>query len=171
MDYVRQILGEAEKPDEEKKKKDKGEEKPKSEPKSEPKAKSAQEAPTEEMDSEVQELANLWNTGNREDLLRRFMDMDNETAVKVVFAIGREGAIELARMADQEALAAPVGGEEGQGEATTEPMSVEGPGAEEGYPIRDIMGTNDQGAHLQQFRKDRSASPAGEAVRQELGIR
>jgi len=124
MDYVRQILGEAEKPDDEKK--EKGKEKGKSEPKSEPKA-PAKEAPAEESDTQITELANLWNTGNKDDLLRRFMEMDNETAVKVVFAIGREGALELARMADQE----PVAGAEGE---------LAGPEAEGDYPVGAMLG-------------------------------
>jgi hypothetical protein len=147
MDYVRQILGEAEEPDDEKK--ETGKEKGKSEPKSEPKAPSKEAPAAEEADTEITELANLWNTGNKDDLLRRFMEMDNETAVKVVFAIGREGAIELARMADQEPVVGaedelagqetggdyPVGamlGREGaeaplEAQASTEPASVEPP--------------------------------------------
>ena len=51
-------------------------------------------------DSSIEELANMWKTGNHDDVARRFMQMDNETAVRTVFAIGREGSIILGRMVD-----------------------------------------------------------------------
>lgn len=52
-------------------------------------------------DAEIDELSNLWNTGNKGEVVRRFMEMDNETSVKLVFAIGEEGALDLARKVDQ----------------------------------------------------------------------
>lgn len=156
MDYVKRILGEADEEDREKKKPDhKEREKPKDkEPSGNGEPVSAPE------DSVVDELANLWRTGNKDDVTQRFMSMDNETAVKVVFAIGREGALELARMADL--MLEQTGAE---GEDSTEPAAVEGP---ESYPVRDIIGSSPE--HLRQFRQDRAASPEGEAVRQHLGM-
>lgn len=140
MDIIRGILGEAEDQDEKKKKKPEAEEKP---PKAErPEPKSARGESPE--DSAIDELANLWRTGNHDEVTRRFIGMDSQTAVKLVFAIGREDALELARMVDdmleQEAgsgeFEAPPEGEEGpSGEISTEPMSVEPAGRE-----RDIAG-------------------------------
>lgn len=89
-------------------------------------------------DTEVDELANLWTTGNKGDVVRRFMEMDNELSVKLVFAIGRDGAIELARMVDQAIEQGSAGNEESE---STEPSRVEraeAPGA--GYPTREILG-------------------------------
>jgi hypothetical protein len=52
-------------------------------------------------DSEIDELANLWTAGNKSEVVHRFFTMDNETSVKLVFAIGLEGALEMARTVDQ----------------------------------------------------------------------
>lgn len=52
-------------------------------------------------DAEIDELANLWQSGNKSEVLHRYFEMDNETSVKLVFVIGLEGALELARAADQ----------------------------------------------------------------------
>lgn len=69
-------------------------------------------------DSEIEELANLWNTGNKNEVVRRFTEMNNEDSVKLVFAIGRDGALELARMLDQ------MPPEEDEGGESTEPEEV-----------------------------------------------
>lgn len=87
-------------------------------------------------DTETEELANLWNTGNKGDVVRRFMEMDNEKSVRLVFAIGMEGALELARMVDQ---AIEQGGTDQ--ESSTEPARVErAETPEPGYPTREILG-------------------------------
>jgi len=89
---VKHILGEA-----------KGEEEPDDKPKPEATVPDAEPGPGRvgaPEDSEIDELANMWTTGNKENVVNRFIEMDNETAVKVVFAIGREAALELARMVD-----------------------------------------------------------------------
>lgn len=52
-------------------------------------------------DAETDELANLWTSGNKAEVIHRYLEMDNETSVKLVFAIGLDGALELARMVDQ----------------------------------------------------------------------
>src|SRR5208337_2339215 len=52
-------------------------------------------------DAEIDELSNLWNSGNKSEVLHRYFEMDNETSVKLVFAIGLDGALALARAADQ----------------------------------------------------------------------
>lgn len=70
-------------------------------------------------DAKVHELANLWTMGNKGEVVRRFMDMDNETSVKLVFVIGQEGALELARMVDQRVEQQPGDTE------STEPERVE----------------------------------------------
>ena len=74
-------------------------------------------APGAPEDAEVDELANLWTMGNKGEVVHRFLEMDNETSVRLVFAIGREGALELARMVDQQV--------EQQEPASTEPEHVE----------------------------------------------
>jgi hypothetical protein len=116
MNYVRQILGEAGDDDD---------------PGREEEPEIVDEKPPDEMeppeDEEIAELANLWIGGNKDDLLRRFLEMDHETAIKVAFAIGYEGALELARMADMEPAAE---------EATTEPLSIESPDE----PVSGILG-------------------------------
>ena len=99
-------------------------------------------------DSSIEELANMWKTGNHDDVARRFMQMDNETAVRTVFAIGREGSIILGRMVDdilermgdQEGITPPpeLGGEDEESEASAEPLSVEP--AEDNYPVDGITG-------------------------------
>jgi hypothetical protein len=162
MDTIKCILGEAkeeerEEPEEReapaKQPKNAGEEKPVAAPE----------------DSEVDELANLWTTGNKDDVAQRFMSMDNETAVKVVFAIGREGALELARMVDlMIEQAGPEGQSSEEGKGSTEPVAITPP-AKEPNTIRDILGNSPEyeEAHLRQFRKDREASH-GEGVRQHL---
>lgn len=97
MDYVKRILGEADdEPDDQP-------EKPPVELERGSAAKTSPEAAAEphEYEAEISELANLWTLGNRNEVADRFMEMDNETAVKLVFAIGEEGALELARMADE----------------------------------------------------------------------
>lgn len=150
MDIIRRILGEADKPDDEPKEK-----KPKAkadEPAKEPTKEPANKVPASTgtpAEAEIDELAHLWTQGNRHDVARRFMGMDNETAVKVVFAIGREGALELARMVDtmleqqgeQEGVELPPEAGEGPSEGpSTEPASIEPPPEDEGYPTRQILG-------------------------------
>lgn len=149
MDIIRRILGEAEADEKEKKPKA---EKPEPKSKPEPKAKAEADGPatlgTPE-DTQVNELAQMW-PGNREEVVSRYMAMSNQEAVKLVFAIGREGAIELARIVD-ERLEQQGGDEEdgafageegipGEDLATTEPASVETPEEAEGYPARQILG-------------------------------
>jgi hypothetical protein len=151
MDIIRRILGEADKPDDEpKEKKPKAKtdepEKPVKEPADDNGPAASTGTPAE---AEIDELAHLWTQGNRNDVARRFMGMDNETAVKVVFAIGREGALELARMVDamleqqgeQEGVELPPEAGEGPSEGpSTEPASIEPPPDDEGYPTRQILG-------------------------------
>lgn len=109
------------------------------------------ETPPVPQDSEIDELANLWAQGNHSDVAERFLAMDNETAVKMVFAIGRDGALELARMVDgileqrgdEEGRQLNLGGVEdlpGEDAPTTEPASVEPPRDDSGYPTRQILG-------------------------------
>jgi hypothetical protein len=76
-------------------------------------------------DIEIDELANLWKGGNHQEVIRRFMDMDNETSVKLVFAIGYDSAVELAMAVDLalEQGIEPEEGEEAEKE-TTEPMNI-----------------------------------------------
>jgi hypothetical protein len=149
MDIIRGILGEDKEQDEPKEKKEKpeGEKKPEVEPRPVPEKSAAREPAAQTppgeppKDAAIDEMADLWQTGNRDEVAQRFMDMDNETAVKLVFAIGREGALELARMVDemleqQEGGEGSEGGERmpGAGGVSTEPMSVEEPDEAEGEP-------------------------------------
>jgi hypothetical protein len=80
-------------------------------------------------DAEIDELANLWTMGNKGEVVRRFSDMDNEKSVRLVFAIGREGALELARIVDQQV--------EQQVPASTEPEHVEPAAADQ---VGEIIG-------------------------------
>lgn len=90
MDTIKRILGEAEgeetRPEE-------------NEPVDQPEVREPESEETAP-DSATHEVANLWKTGNREDVALRFMEMSNKEAVKLVFAIGEEGALELAQMVD-----------------------------------------------------------------------
>lgn len=88
-------------------------------------------------DAEVHELANLWTAGNKGEVVHRFMEMDNETSVKLVFAIGREGALELARVVDQriEQVQEP----EPEEVISNEPERIEPPTGK-GYPVSEIIG-------------------------------
>lgn len=100
-------------------------------------------------ESDIDQLAALWAQGNHDEVARRFMQMSNETAVKVVFAIGREGALELARMVDEilermgdhEGVTPPddLGEVEAGGGESAEPESVTPP-SEPDYPVRQITG-------------------------------
>lgn len=87
--------------------------------------------PAEPQDAEVHELANLWTVGNKGEVVRRFLEMDNETSVRLVFAIGREGALELARIVDQQVEQEP---------ASTEPERVEPPADE---MVGEIIGNDE----------------------------
>ena len=110
-------------------------------------------------DSSIEELANMWKAGNHDDVARRFMQMDNETAVRTVFAIGREGSIILGRMVDDilermgdhEGITPPpeMGGED---ETSAEPLSVEPAAVEDDYPVKEITGQTGLG-HKQDKRK------------------
>lgn len=61
----------------------------------------APELPTRlSQDAQTDELANLWKSGNKTEVINRFLEMDNKTSVKLVFAIGLEGAMELAHKVD-----------------------------------------------------------------------
>lgn len=89
MDTIKRILGE-------------DDEEPSSETTQEP----SEDAEGEDhghsdFDPETHEIANLWKTGNRDDVAMRFMAMSNVEAVKLVFAIGKKDALELGAMADQ----------------------------------------------------------------------
>jgi len=149
-DIIKLILGEADdKPDTDEKEKKFKAKKITGPESSAPKAEPSNSEATPE--AEIDELANLWSQGNRPDVTARFLLMDNETAVKLVFAIGREGALELAKMADimlkqqgeYEGQDISLGAEEGppgEGVATTEPASVESPQDAQGCPIRQILG-------------------------------
>jgi hypothetical protein len=124
MDIIKGILGEAE--EQEPKKKGKAA------PKTEAPAPPPPESGGEPVEAEIDEIANMWRSGNRDEVAERFMGMDNETCVKVIFAIGRQGALELARMVDE--MLEQEGGdepleddEESPGEASAEPMAVEPP--------------------------------------------
>jgi hypothetical protein len=125
---VKRILGEAQTEEEPEEK-----ERPDKTPIAEPEGQASEE-------TEIEELANLWHSGNKNDLARHFMEMNNEMSVKVVFAIGREGALELARMVDQmlETNAAPEEtGDFSAPEPSTEPAAVTPPITD--YPAK-IMG-------------------------------
>lgn len=87
-------------------------------------------APAAPEDAEVDELANLWTMGNKGEVVRRFLEMDNEMSVRLVFAIGREGALELARMVDQQV-------EQQKEPASTEPEHVEPAAADQ---VGEIIG-------------------------------
>jgi hypothetical protein len=136
MDTIRRILGEADDDEKEPKKK-------REEPENAEKREPENDAVT---DTVTHEVANLWNSGNREDVALRFMEMSNEEAVRLVFAIGRKGALELARMVD-EMLEAQ--GQETEGEetgASTEPTRIEPPAQDTGAApqehdyVREITG-------------------------------
>lgn len=90
-------------------------------------------AETAELDIETEELSNLWKTGNKGEVIRRYTEMDNEQSVKLVFAIGYEAALELAQIVDQML-------EQGENpeEASTEPERVEPPA--ESNAVDDILG-------------------------------
>lgn len=117
MDSVKWILGEDET------------ERPETEP-----AETAVPPPARQEDRESEELANLWTTGNKGEVAQRFLEMDNESSVRLVFAIGIDGAVELARMVDQmvKQKENPEPGE--SAEASTEPQHVEQAEEEPGYP-------------------------------------
>lgn len=150
MNIIRAIIGEAaEEQDEPKKKKSPEPKEPKGEePKAKEKSKAPAAAPSETegnapAEAEIDELAAMWNSGNKDEVVQRFMGMDNFTAVKVVFAIGREGALELGRMtdealerqSDQEGVEpAPDAGEGAPGEESTEPMEVQPSGQQKQEP-------------------------------------
>jgi hypothetical protein len=85
-------------------------------------------------DAEIEELANMWNSGNKGEVVRRFQVMDNEVSVKLVFAIGLEGALELARIVDQQMENAPQEDEA----ASSEPERVEPPPGDD--TVREIIG-------------------------------
>ncbi len=51
-------------------------------------------------DDHINELASLWRNGDTTGVAEQFFGMDNVTAVKLVFAIGKKEALELARMVD-----------------------------------------------------------------------
>ncbi len=136
MDTIKCILGEAKEEEREEPEERKAPAKPL--PKS-----AGEETVAAPEDSEVDELANLWTTGNKDDVAQRFMSMDNETAVKVVFAIGREGALELARMVDLmlEQTGPEEGGAEGsEGEGSTEPVAITPPEQPESDYVGQITG-------------------------------
>ncbi len=48
----------------------------------------------------IKKLASLWGAGSKNSVLESYMDMNNTDSAGLIFAIGREGALELARMAD-----------------------------------------------------------------------
>lgn len=104
-------------------------------------------------ESPVDELANLWQTGNKGEVVRRFMEMDNETSVKLVFAIGREEAIVLARMVDQQMEANPEGEKEG-GQDTTEPEQIDRPNEGSYEPMFREMFRGMDPAHLKREHND-----------------
>jgi hypothetical protein len=108
MELVRLLVGEAAGPGEE------------LEPVEEP---VAAEVERPEIETEIEELSNLWTSGNKNEVVRRSLEMDNETSVKLVFAIGFDGALELARMVDQAELTSE--------QDTTEPEAIEPPQTEE----------------------------------------
>lgn len=174
MDIIKSILGEADEERKKKKKKPEETEKSGKAEKAEDKAPKPPAPDHEEGvsagDSAIDELANLWTTGNRDEVVRRFMDMNNETAVKVVFAIGREGSLELARMVDD---MVEQGNTEEPGGEGIEPLSVEPPQDH----VRDIIGggaepyiMGGQPGGEAQFRRDRSSSDMGPVVRRSLGM-
>lgn len=94
-------------------------------------------------DAETEELANLWKTGNKGEVITRYMDMDNEQSVKLVFAIGYEGAVELAAMVDQ---MIEQGDFPGDDKGSTEPEKIEPPS--EHIAVQDILGTPDETSEL-----------------------
>lgn len=136
MDTIKCILGEAKEEEREEPKEHEAPAKP------EPKSQGGEEPVAAPEDSEVDELANLWTTGNKDNVAQRFMSMDNETAVKVVFAIGREGALELARMVDlMLEQSGQEGGPEGEeGEGSTEPVAITPPEQPESDYVGQITG-------------------------------
>jgi hypothetical protein len=148
VNIVQRILGEAD--DEER---EKPEKKPEKETKPKSKSGGGEEHQAAE-DSYITELANLWQTGNKEDLAQRFISLDNETCVKVVFALGRESALELARMVDimleqTGEEEAPMALPEEPELTSTEPARVEPPG--EDNAIYQILG-KDPGSMLDPAR-------------------
>lgn len=64
------------------------------------------------LSARVSDLASKWNTGNKRDVVDDFVDMSNREAVELVFAIGKEGALELAQIADE----IPIEGEDRLGD-------------------------------------------------------
>jgi len=96
---IKRILGEAD---------EDAEKEPKAEPKAEKTVKDTPKADEKEAssdgepdsDSGTNEIALMWKNGNKDDVVEHLMQMDNETAVKLVFAIGKAGALELAKMVD-----------------------------------------------------------------------
>ena len=146
MDIIKRIIGEAE---DSTPPKDKAPPEPKESAPVNRDVKSAISGKNNETDAETNQIASLWKTGNKEDVTARFMDMDNVTAVKLVFAIGREDALELAQMADQvmeetEATETGAGEEEPD---STEPIRTSGPPgeppeepAENDYPVSQLIG-------------------------------
>lgn len=132
---IRRILGEADGEDE----------KPEAKPEQSARPDSSGAEPVASPDeSEIEELASLWTTGNKGEVIRRFMEMDNEKSVKLVFAIGREGALELARMVDQAMEQGELPGDEAA-EHTTEPSRIERPDDVDlgGYPTRELLGKSE----------------------------
>ncbi len=71
-------------------------------------------------EAEIDELSNLWQSGNKSEVIHRYLEMNNETSVKLVFAIGLEGSLELARMVDQ-----MIEQEEMQNGDSVEPQKIE----------------------------------------------
>lgn len=134
MDYLKRILGEADEPDHEP---NQGEA---DEPDQEENPEALDTAPepnapleSNPLDADVEEMANMWKTGNKRNVVSEFMGMDNETAVKLVFAIGLESALELGRMADEmmEQEEGEPGSEEFlDGEETTAPAEIKPPSGE-----------------------------------------
>src|SRR5208282_3597348 len=56
--------------------------------------------PASPVDSETDELGHLWISGNKGEVIQRYMEMTNEKSVRLVFTIGLEGSLELARIVD-----------------------------------------------------------------------
>jgi hypothetical protein len=97
-------------------------------------------------DAEIDELSNLWNTGNKGEVIRRYTEMNNEDSVKLVFAIGMEGALDLARMVDQmlEQNENPDNDEEPDSDSdSTEPVRIEPP-APATDRVQQIIGNSEE---------------------------
>ncbi len=120
--YIKGILGESEDGDEPKKKsksedsgksdkKEKSDSKGDSEDSGDSLEKSGSDSPSDSgkdaagdgelADDRINELASMWQNGNKGSVAEQFLGMDNETAVHLVFAIGKSDALELARMVDE----------------------------------------------------------------------